>query len=201
MHLGAVPLEGGGALAGLLNAALEGNGHRPQLGHLLSAVGLLGVKFSQSTFGQTDEVDVLGDGLAADDLAGWAAFRDAVAGEADLAGQLLDDMLREGALAGLGLQRLGDLGWDFLVLNALFPLAFELVLNLPGQVGLALSAGLDAIAGDLEFGVAVNALAGTGQPFAVFLVEASAKTAEFALERLAAEDLDVDAVVRRRREP
>jgi len=32
-----------------------------------------------------------------------------VAGEADLAGQLLDDVLQDGALASLGLQRLGDL--------------------------------------------------------------------------------------------
>jgi hypothetical protein len=44
-----------------------------------------------------------------------------------------------------------------------------LVLNLPGQVGLALVAGLDAIAGNLELGLAVHALAGTGQPFAVIL--------------------------------
>ena len=75
----------------------------------LSAVGLLGVEFSQAAFRQADEVDVLGHGLAADDLAGGAAFGNAVAGEADLSGKLLNDVLENGALAGLGLQRLGDL--------------------------------------------------------------------------------------------
>ena len=110
MDLLVVLLQGGDALAGLLDAVLEGHGHGPQLGHFLAAVGLLGVELGQAAFGQADEVDVLGHGLAIDDLAGLAAFTDWGVGEADLSGTLDNDVLLESALTtGLGLQGLGDL--------------------------------------------------------------------------------------------
>ena len=62
------------------------------------------------------------------------------------------------------------LGWDFFVLDALFPLAFELVLDLSGQVGLALEASGDSVAGNLELGLAVDALGRSGKPLTVLLL-------------------------------
>ena len=102
-------LEGRGALAWLLNLALEGNGHGPQLGHLLAGVGLLHVEVGKTALGKAGEANVLGDGLASNDLAGGAALGDGGLGNADLSLALDDNVLQDTALTGLGLQGLGDL--------------------------------------------------------------------------------------------
>ena len=72
---------------------------------------------------------------------------------------------------GLSLET-DHLGRDFLVLDALVPLAFKLVLDLPGKVGLAAETVGDSVAGNLELGLAVDALAGAGQTLAVHLIKA-----------------------------
>lgn len=95
----------------------------------------------------------------------------------------ISELWKIGSLIDFVLKKFNNkyLSWDFLVLDALFPLTFELVLNLPGQVGLAFVAGLDAIAGNLELGLAVHALAGAGQPFAVFLKKINLKFQYYSL--------------------
>ena len=61
------------------------------------------------------------------------------------------------------------LGWDLFKLDALFTLTFELVLGLPGKIALAFLSGGGSVAGDLQLGLAVDALTGACQPLAVLL--------------------------------
>ena len=61
------------------------------------------------------------------------------------------------------------LGGDLLVLDALLPLTLQLVLDLPGKVGLAAQTVGDSVAGDLELRLAVHALARASQTFTVHL--------------------------------
>ncbi len=102
-------LEGRGALARLLDLALEGNRHGLQLWHLLAGVGLLDVEVGKAAFRDAGEANTLDDSFAFNDLAGGATLGDGGLGNADLSWALDNNVLEDTALTSLGLQGLGDL--------------------------------------------------------------------------------------------
>lgn len=75
----------------------------------MTSIGLHGVQLSQAALGHANELGLLGHFPLLDGLAIHAALGHALNREANLVLLLDDDVPEDGARAGLGLQRLGDL--------------------------------------------------------------------------------------------
>jgi len=174
----------GNARSGLGNLSLEFGGTAREFRHFVASISLLGIVFSNTVILETSEGDGLVQGFGMGRLASGSALGDRLLRNANLTRTSDDGVSQDGAFTLLGLQRLGNLGGDLLLLEAFRGFLFQLLPDGAGQ-GRFRFARLgkvgDSVGSNLDFRFAVHALGRSFKFILDLLVLVATRTAKLVL--------------------